>query len=150
MLPKNSFAFFVDQVIINFLVSLNISMAINILHDAPQNFETLFKPTLYGWLIALAMAYILPLPKAGTALANFLLGKDTAYGTMVGIVTINVVTIVFILTMVFGGVSLASVMGWLSALPFTLLTGIVVVGLLSGPVTRFASIFRPAGSAKLD
>lgn len=150
MLPKKSFAFLIDQLIINLLVSFNISMAINILHDTPQEFATLFKPTLYGWLIALAMAYILPLPKMGTAVGKFLLGSNSHYDTMIGIVLINVVTVVFILTMVFGGVSWESVMGWLSSLPFTILTGTVIVGLFSGPVTRFASMFAPAPKAELD
>lgn len=150
MLPKKSFAFLIDQLIINLLVSFNISMAINILHDAPQNFETLFRPTLYGWIIALAMAYLLPLPQIGTAVGKFFLGSNSKYDTMVGIVVVNVVTIVFILTMVFGGVSWESVMGWISSLPFTILTGLVVVGLLSGPVTRFAGIFHSAPKVELD
>lgn len=150
MLPKKSVAFFIDQFIINLLVSFNISMAINILHDTPQNLETLLRPTIYGWLIAFIMAYILPLPKMGTAVGHFLLRSESHYDTMIGIVLINVVTIVFILTMVFGGISLGSVMGWLSSLPFTILTGVVVVGLFSGPVTRFASHFLPAAKTELD
>ena len=150
MLPKKSFAFLIDQLLINLLVSFNISMAINILHDAPQNFESLFQPTLYGWIIALLMAYLLPLPKIGTAVGNFCLGSNSKYDTMIGIVLINVVTIVFILTMVFGGISWGSVMDWLSSLPFTILTGTVVVFLFSGPITRFASLFLPASKAELN
>lgn len=147
MLPKKSFAFLIDQLLINLLVSFNISMAINILHDAPQNFESLFQPTLYGWIIALLMTYLLPLPKA---VGNFCLGSNSKYDTMIGIVLINVVTIVFILTTVFGGISWGSVMDWLSSLPFTILTGTVVVFLFSGPITRFASLFLPASRAELD